>query len=333
MHSHIPALLLGLLLALVAAVPGRTAASDLVPVGGWTSELAREHPLVGRIYATSGTGAVMDAAALRDRVASAQIVLLGEVHDNADHHRLRAPLLAGKRSVVFEQLRADQADLLDALERDRVAGAALPSASELLKRLAWEQSGWPDSNMFEPLFAAALDQRMAILGGDPARARIRDVARNGRAALAEGGAAAQQLEIPLGEAREAALLDELEASHCGLVPRTAFGNMALAQRYRDTHLALRVGDAVYRHGSAVLITGNGHVRRDRGVPWYLARQVPPRAALAVMFVEVDPAKVEPAAYVERGPEGEPVADILVFTPRAARPDPCEEMRRVMGKRG
>lgn len=331
MSRQISVLLLGLLLALFA-VPGRTAANDLVPPGGWQSELARENPLVGRIYATA-SASFLSAAQLSERVASAEIALLGEVHDNGDHHRLRAPLLAGKRSVVFEQLRADQADSLADFERERAAGAPLPTASDLLKRLAWDQSGWPDAKLFEPLFAAALAQRMAIVAGDPARARIRDVARNGRAALATGSPEARQLETPLGEARDSALLDELEASHCGLLPRTAFANMSLAQRYRDAHLALRVTDAVTRHGSAVLITGNGHVRKDRGVPWYLARQVPPRAALAVMFVEVDPSKVDPATYVERGPEGEPVADILVFTPRAARPDPCEEMRRAMGKRG
>jgi uncharacterized iron-regulated protein len=332
MRAPIAALLVGLLLALVTAAPGRSSASDLVPPGGWTSELAREHPLAGRIYATAGAS-FLSATQLAERVASAEIALLGEVHDNGDHHSLRAPLLAGKRSVVFEQLRVDQGDVLEALDRDRIAGTALPTASELMQRLAWNQSGWPDAKLFLPLFEAAIAQRMAIVAGDPARARIRDVARNGRAALATGSPEALQLEAPLGEAREAALLDELEASHCGLVPRTAFGNMSLAQRYRDAHLALRVTDAVARHGSAILITGNGHVRKDRGVPWYLARQVPPRVALAVMFVEVDPARADPAAYVERGPEGEPVADILVFTPRAARADPCEEMRRAMGKRG
>ena len=66
-----------------------------------------------------------------------------------------------------------------------------------------------------------------------------------------------------------ALLTELEASHCGLMPKSAFGGMAVAQRFRDGNMASILADAAPGSGQVVLVAGNGHVRLDRGVPWYL----------------------------------------------------------------
>ena len=322
-------ILLALAFALAALVPA--SADGIVPAGGWLSPEARAHPLAGRILDTA-TGATLAPEALRQRIASHRVVLIGEVHDNADHHRLQAELIAGKAAVVFEHLRADQRSVLDVLETARVDGTPMPTAGELLERLAWSTSGWPDANLFAPLFAAALAQRSAIVSGDPARATIREVARAGAAAFDPQDRARLGLDQPLGEARDAHLLDELEASHCGLMPRAAFGTMAAAQRYRDAHLADRLAGATAEHMSAALLAGNGHVRKDRGVPWYLARRSPPLQMLVVSLVELHDDRIEPGDYVERGPEGIPTADIIVLTPRAARPDPCEEMRRAFAPR-
>ncbi|MFZ4809279.1 MAG: ChaN family lipoprotein [Hyphomicrobiaceae bacterium] len=320
-----------LVLAFALAALSPATADGIVPAGGWRSSEARAHPLVGRIVDTA-TGAALAPEALRQRIASHAIVLIGEVHDNADHHLLQAEMIAGKAAAVFEHLRADQQPALDALETARVDGKPLPAAGELLERLAWSTSGWPDASLFAPLFAAALAQRSAIVSGDPARATIRDIARSGLGGIVPRDRVRLGLGQSLGEVREARLLDELEASHCGLMPRAAFATMAAAQRYRDAHLADRLAGAFAAHGSAALLAGNGHVRKDRGVPWYLARRHPPVPALVVSLVELQDDRTDLGDYVERGPEGTPTADIVVLTPRAARPDPCEEMRRAFAPR-
>jgi hypothetical protein len=46
-----------------------------------------------------------------------------------------------------------------------------------------------------------------------------------------------------------------------------------------------------------------------------------------MLVETVTGKSEPADYMVRDPTGNPAADIVIFTPAAARPDPCEAMRK------
>jgi uncharacterized iron-regulated protein len=68
-------------------------------------------------------------------------------------------------------------------------------------------------------------------------------------------------------------------------------------------------------GGGVLVAGNGHVRKDRGVPWYLARLRPGARSVSVGLLEVQDDIVEPAL-------GLPY-DYVWYTARAAdRGEPC-----------
>ena len=91
-----------------------------------------------------------------------------------------------------------------------------------------------------------------------------------------------------------------------------------------------MADAAAKHGRAILLAGNGHVRSDRGVPYYLRQMAPGKNIATLLFLEVEDGKTDPAAYVERGPDGRPIADYIVLTPRAERPDPCIEMKKRFG---
>lgn len=298
------------------------------------------HPLCGRLLGTSplhafdarGCSIVGTLAGLLTSSRSrGDLVLLGEVHDSAAHHGLRALLLRASGEVpartglVFEHLRPEHLPVLDAfMARD---AQSRNHAGDLLRALEWEKSGWPKAELFEPLFAAAIDGRFPLVPGDPPRAMIRKAAKEGPAALPDNERARLRLDAPLPDTLQSALLEELTASHCGLLPRAAFGNMAFAQRYRDAHLAHALVKAADEHGSAILLAGNGHVRSDRGVPFYLRQMAPGRKVVSVMLVEVEEGKTEPEAYIPRDPGGRPAADYVVLTPRTQRPDPCEEMRR------
>jgi uncharacterized iron-regulated protein len=318
-------------------------AITLSPAAQWDAK-SGGHPLVGTIMKGTetlrpGVGEACAAApleqlrrALKAHIEAGGIVLLGEMHDNGAQHALRAALLksiitdlvaAQKKppALVFEHLRTDQAAVLETRPEPTPAGAR-----DLLERLDWKSSGWPAAELFMPIFEIAVTQGLTVLPGHPARAEVRDVARRGLEALPTDTVSRLGLDVPLPEALQNTLLDELEASHCGLMPRTAFGNMALAQRYRDAHMAAALVDAVKKYGSAILFAGNGHVRADRGVPWDLARIAPERKVLSVMLIEVRDGRTDAATYVDRDPQGKAAADFVVLTPRADRPDPCEAMR-------
>lgn len=298
------------------------------PGSSWQATLLRLHPLVGTIWdARAATRVTGDAVIAR--LEAARYRLIGEIHDNPDHHRIQAWLVAamyragGSGTVVFEHIRADQAGVL---AQFAASPAVERTTARLFDLLDWDKSGWPPRSLFEPLFAAVLDKGLSIVPGDAARTSVRSVARQGASALDAPEQARLALAEGLPELEQAALLDELEASHCGLMPRTTFGGMAIAQRYRDAHLARAMADAA-APSPVTLIAGNGHVHTGRGVPWHLARMAPGAAIVAVALVEVTDGKTDAAAAVPKDAAGNPAADFVIFTPRVAREDPCVAMRR------
>lgn len=294
------------------------------PPSAWQSSRDRDHPLVGRIWAPQSRSFV-DFGQVSALAADAHFLMIGEVHDNRDHHALQAVLTIGRRGrAVFEHLRADQSAALAAWRAQRT-GRSQDDAERLLTALDWDKTGWPDRAMFMPLFAAVVTEGLDIVPGDLARDRMRDIARNGTGAVPPDEQARLALDHPLGPELASGLLDELEASHCGLIPRASFGSMAFAQRARDAALA----DAMLAGGRevpAVLFAGNGHVRADRGVAWYLARRAGDLRRVSILQLEVRAGLVDAEAY-DQG-----TADYVLFTPGNVRDDPCVEMRKAFQKR-
>jgi uncharacterized iron-regulated protein len=96
--------------------------------------------------------------------------------------------------------------------------------------------------------------------------------------------------------------------------------MVNAQRARDMRMARALAGAGVER--TALIAGNGHVRRDRGVPLYLAGA----SALAIGQVEVRPGVDAPADYFG-GFASVRSYDYVRFTPRATREDPCITFRK------
>src|SRR3989454_11257668 len=74
----------------------------------WESPVERAHPLVGRIWDVKA-GAFISEEILVSRLAGNRFVILGERHDNPDHHALQAKLgralgEAGRRPAVGFQM-------------------------------------------------------------------------------------------------------------------------------------------------------------------------------------------------------------------------------------
>jgi len=326
--------------------------------GTWTEEVRKQHPLAGSIYRTYRTARSRPSMVLDGRVQTdvlplgelyrpippsgpglsipaipPVIVLLGEVHDNPAHHQVRAWMVKNsprtfrpwRPAVVFEQIRVDQQPALDQFKALADAGGG-PTVDDLFRLLEWDKSGWPPAQTYKPLFEAAIAAKLAIIAGDPPRDRVRAVARNGFSVVPPEERTRLGLDSPMPPALVDTLRKDLADSHCGVLSAEAVDGMVTAQRYRDAHLADALLAAAAQHGSAVLIAGNGHVRADRGVPWHLRRRGTTTVA-SYLLVEVEEGKTDPEAYMPRDPEGKPAADLLIFTPKHPRPDPCDQFRR------
>lgn len=312
------------------------------------------HPLIGQVLKGEAPIAIAPGdcersplqqliAEVWQTIREGGVVLLGEVHDNPQQHMVREDILwprwdSGaptgdlRPGAVFEHIRANQKPLVDRFHEQAAASRRLWTANDLLRELGWKDSGWPEAKIFEPLYDAALRAKMPVLPGDPARERIRTLARGDRSGLGE----AELALIKAGEDMPQPLLDalnqELVDSHCGVMPASAFGNMNIAQRFRDAHQARALVDAAQANGSAFLLAGNGHVRTDRAVPWHVRRMAPGRKVVSVMLLEVTPGQDDAASYLMRDPDGKVAADYVLFTPRTERPDPCLKMREQFSKK-
>ncbi|MGC3996823.1 MAG: ChaN family lipoprotein [Anaeromyxobacter sp.] len=295
-----------------AARPGAPAAEV-----SWASPRLRDHPLVGRIWDVQGRRFVEEAA-LDAALSRADLVLLGEAHDNRDHHQLQARALraltaAGRRpALAFEMLDRDQQPAVDA------ALAARPPTPEGLRdAVAWDQSGWPPFAHYRPVFEAGLSAGLPIVAANLPRGLMRRVVHEGADALPAEVRARLDQAGPLAPEQAQALREEMAASHCGMLPERMMAPMVTAQRARDAQLAATLLQAGAGRGAA-LITGAEHARRDRGVPSYLPADA---KVVSVAFREVWPELEDPAA------EGHIPYDYVVFTPAAEREDPCEGLRK------
>lgn len=238
--------------------------------------------------------AVADQIAARDLLALplADVVILGETHDNVTHHENQALAVAALRpaALVFEMLTAEQAKL---------TGDALAQA--------WAES-WGDFALYQPILQAAPAAR--IYGANLPRAALKGAVDQGAAAMFGADAARYGLDSALPPAEQSAREAEQAQAHCNALPPDLLAGMVQAQRLRDAALARAVVQAMAETGGPVgVITGTGHARRDQGVPAVLALAAPDLRVLSVGQLESDP-----------GPDAP--FDLWIVTPPQPREDPC-----------
>jgi uncharacterized iron-regulated protein len=283
----------------------------------WLTTLDRDHPLVGDIW-DAQHGVTIDESTLARHLATVKFVLLGEQHDNPDHHRLQGRLItelvkAGRRpAVVLEMLELEQQPAIDRYLAQPDASAAGFGAA-----LAWETTSWPPFSEYRPIFEAAFAGKLPIVAGNLAQAQAKALVKQGISALPPERAQQLRLDRAFPSALEAPLLDELRASHCGQLPESLLLPMALAQHARDAQMAQALRGAGGEDG-AVLIAGAGHARLDRGVAYYLKLEEPDANVASVLLHEVRREdKDATGTFTAAGP-----FSYVWFTPRASNDDPC-----------
>jgi uncharacterized iron-regulated protein len=281
----------------------------------WQESGGAAHPLVGQIYRMAD-GRPVGEPELLDAAAAADFVLIGESHDNRDHHRLQARIVTAlegdarrRRAVAFEMISAErQLDVVEHLDAHPGDAAGLGAAVD------WAASGWPDWTLYEPIARAALANGAQIVAANLDEEQRRAVFDQGAQALRTSFVRRTGLDRHLSATLSSELHQELNDAHCGQAPPDVLGGMYQVQRARDAMLADRLAATSGRAGN-ILIAGNGHVRKDRGVPWYLARLRPEARTLSIGLIEVED-------DLRRPPVGLPY-DYVWFTPRVDDgQDPC-----------
>lgn len=287
------------LLALLAACQGQLAAP---PLPAWQSPEGRDNAELG-VVRDLRSGDVLSPAQLLDRLAAAPRVLIGEQHDNPDHHALELWLvraLAERRpggSVLLEMLNPDQQRAVSATQ---AAAAEGETPTDLIGALHW-QPGW-DWSQYGPLVTWLVKQPAPLLAANLDRGEIIGIYRSAPALQGPASTAAPVRD---------ALLQDIRDSHCGLLPDSQLPPMLAVQQQRDRRMAERFKAAP---APAVLIAGGFHARRDLGVPLHLQDLDAAQGLRVVMLAEV----------------GKPVApeqaDYVWYTPAQPPTDYCAQMR-------
>jgi uncharacterized iron-regulated protein len=289
----------------------------------WQSPHFRDHPLVGRLYAPADDRFLSEADAL-GRLAEARYVLLGESHENPDHHRLQVRFIEGliergrRPAVAFEMISSSQRRALERhLARNPRDAAGLGPA------IGWEQSGWPPWRLYQPIVAAALAGGLPIVPASLAPHTVRSLGRD--------DPASRDLAVRLGltetwpEALQESLEREIVDAHCGQVEGGAVGAMVRVQRVRDAGMARTLIDAS-RASGVVLIAGVGHCRNDRGVPYHLRHLDDGAISASLAFIEVSRDGRSPSDYANAFDRPSLPFDLVCFTPRVDIRNACERFR-------
>lgn len=293
----------------------------------WLSPHYQDHPLAGTIWTSDFKPAT--AEQLETAVLEANFVLLGEIHTNADHHRLQAQMIealvrAGRRpAVVMEMIPASTQT-----ELDRYLQSGSRHASELGAFLHWTERGWPDWAIYQPIAEAMLSANLPLLGGALDRPTTQAISRSdpSQAKLIMELGLAQPVKPEIVEAQT----KEIAEGHCNLLPKAALKPMIMVQRATDAYLAKIVTDRTAEQG-AVLIAGSGHVRKDWAVPSFIKQTAPGASIISIAFFEVDPERPSPSDYVETIAGSAPPYDFIYFTPKADLIDRCADLAEQMQK--
>jgi len=261
-------------------------------------------PVVGEIRDLH-SGQAVTPQALIAALAKSSRLIVGEQHDNRDHHQLQLWLLQslGDRrpqgSLLLEMLTPDQQPRVD-----EVRHAATP-LTDLPGSLAW-QSGW-EWDLYGPIVRFALTQPYPLLAANLDGSEIRAIYANPPTLSGSRSNASSVRDE---------LLKQVSDSHCGLLPASQMPAMLAVQQQRDRRMAERLLAAPE---PSLLFAGAFHARKDVGVPIHLLDLGAPEAPAVLMLAQ-------------QGSEvTSQMADYVWYTPAMPAPDYCEQMRKQFGK--
>jgi len=251
--------------ALIAAVPSealRAADGACVPVAAWVAP----------------GGKRLDAGGLLAKAAKSSVVLLGETHDVAEHHRWQlqtvAALHASRPQMVlaFEAFARRVQPVLDRW----VAGEL--SETEFLAQTDWRNAWRFDPQLYLPLFHFARMNRIPMVALNIEPSLTREIAEKGYDAVPperrEGiGRPSQPADAYIDWLLPVWVEHERAAGRAAKPDRNdpEFRRFVESQQIWDRAMAEALDAAAKRAGAPLVvgITGTGHIRLGHGVPHQL----------------------------------------------------------------
>ena len=264
-----------------------------------------------------GADLAVSARLVAERARGAQVVYLGELHDDPQHHAIQAKILdalvaaGGRPALAFEMVPETRQATLEAL----VHGTEGPA--EVDRQLAWTAQGWPDFAMYWPLFELARAHGLPVVATDLEPTVNRRISRNGLGAAGEDPARLRSA-LPDDPTRDQAIARRIRAAHCDRISESRATRMLESWYARNVVIARRLSGALTLASQVVVIIGRGH-QSPGAVPDQLGALRPGTRQFVVGLFE---------SSGDEPPETS--ADVVWLTPARPRPDPCLSLPQRLG---
>ncbi len=228
-----------------------------------------EHFKIGQILDLK-TGTALSFDRLIDQISSKDLIFIGEVHDNPEHHLIQVQILqalvecCSPISIAMEFLEKLQQPTLERYHRGEL------DESEFLKEVDWG----PDYHFYRPLIRIAKQHGAAVLAINAPREVVRKVARQGLESLDEPERNKIAKEIDLSnEAHKKYVREAYERHTHGDLKE--FDYFYEAQCVWEDTMAESLAEYLKGHEKKLIVfAGNGHIINKFGIPNRTIERIP-----------------------------------------------------------
>jgi len=281
----------------------------------WQAPELQNHPLTGAVYDLR-TQAFITSDDLQEFLKRSDYVLIGEKHDNPDHHQLEQEIISANLaetagSVVFEMLSEDQQVLIKQLQ-------PTDSLDVLKDKLKWNERSWPWAD-YGKLIHTTLRHGGKVISGNLSTATLQHLYKTSDK---QRFTKEQQKTINhIDHTVKEALLEQIYQGHCRMTEKDRLGGMLTIQLARDAMMAWQMANSPQK--PVVLVAGATHSRKDLGVPLHLKQLTKNSSTITtLLLVEVQEDLSQPQDYVTQDQ-----ADYIWFTPKQVSVDYCANFKR------
>ena len=249
------------------------------------------------------TGSALQITTTRlDALLPADVLLLGEQHDAAEHQQIHQQVIA-----LLAQRGLLAAVALEMADVGVTTAGLHPSSTEQQTKsaLKWDEKDWP-WQAYGPAVMTAVRAGVPVLGANQPRELMR--ANMGDNTL-DG-----QLPGPALKAQQ----QLIRSGHCDLLPESQITPMTRIQIAKDISMANTLAKVALPGKVVLMVSGSGHTDRLLGVPQHLP------ATLKVKAVRLR------AGDAQVGDKAE-AFDAVWATPAAPEKDYCADFKAQMAK--
>jgi len=259
------------------------AVACILPVSVASAEVDNCVP-IGKVLLPDSRQIVSNKELVR-QVKSRQVVLLGEHHDNAEHHRWQLEMITALNvwndnlALGFEMFPRRMQSVLD----QWVAGEL--SEKEFLEKVEWDKYWRFDSALYMPLFHYARMNRIPMYALNVERSFIREVGEKGWANVGADKKEGISTPAPASEGyllMLASVFSQHGSQHSGseeaneealrkIMEQPTFKRFVESQQVWDRAMAQKIAQVVKedKPDMFIAVMGSGHMMNRYGVPHQL----------------------------------------------------------------